>query len=93
MCKYVEVDCDYCDGTGIMECVDRDGYYEIYCDYCYDSLGKVDKCKECVNENEWVIKRNLDRIFYVCYFFINLYSLVKGEYNETKRRYHYEKQS
>ena len=35
MCKYVEVDCDYCDGTGIMECVDRDGYYEIYCDYCY----------------------------------------------------------
>ena len=55
MCKYVEVDCDYCDGTGIMECVDRNGYYEIYCDYCYDSFGKVDEliCEGECNDWDW----------------------------------------
>ena len=54
MGEYIEVDCDYCDGTGIVECVDRDGYYEIYCDYCYDSLGKVDKsmCEGSANETD-----------------------------------------
>jgi hypothetical protein len=48
MCKYIEVDCDHCDGSGLVETVGTAGYKEIYCDYCYDSLGKVDKCKgEC----------------------------------------------
>ena len=51
MCECIEeVDCDHCDGTGIVETVGSNGYKEICCENCYDSLGKVDKliCKgEC----------------------------------------------
>ena len=35
--------CPKCDGTGIVEGVDRNGFFEIDCPFCFDSLGDVDE--------------------------------------------------
>ena len=38
MVKY----CSDCDGTGVIECLDKHGFYESLCDRCFESLGEID---------------------------------------------------
>lgn len=34
--------CPDCDGTEKIEAVDKHGYFEIDCPFCYESLGEID---------------------------------------------------
>lgn len=45
--------CPDCDGTGKIEAIDRHGYFEIECPFCYESLGEVDGEN---TEEEWKSK-------------------------------------
>jgi len=39
--KIEDAACFECDGTGIIERVNYNGPYETSCNYCYESMGRV----------------------------------------------------
>ena len=43
--------CPECEGTGKIEKLDRNGFIEVDCPFCYESLGEID-AEECESKNK-----------------------------------------